>query len=254
MTVNANKTRVSRLRDVQPQSQHAHIKGDGSFPHYNRIISTAKEFVRRKRMKDLFVAEDFVERIVSHALDELKPEDLDSFDERAAKIARRVFDGELQHHRWTEPATETFPSSLPASSVHGTTEQVLRDVTGEPLTHRPSRSKVIIASPVKLAEPDDDGNEWSSLDDLAFADSFGRGGGTLRGQNQNVAEDRIVAKLDRDNAIRRLVKIITLDDLRFLIGYRDGDLPRTAANRQRFSRIRLRLKKPKKLFVTNRRS
>jgi len=246
--VHANKTRVPRLRDVQPSSQHAHIKGDESFPQYTRIITVAKEYVRRKRMRDSAVAEDFVERIVTHALEELKAEHFDEgFDERVMKIARRVFDDELQHHRWTEPLTETVPSSLPASSVHGTVERILCDRGDNPLTRRPSRSKVILASPVKLAEPDEDGNEWSSIDDLAFADAFGRGGGSLRSQNQNVAEDRIVAKLDQDDAIRRLVEIITLDDLRFVIGYRDGDLPRTAANRQRFSRI-------KKLFVTNRRS
>ena len=234
------------MQHEKPTAQHAHIKGDG-FPLYERVINAAKRFVNGKGIKDSLTAEIYVERIVSRALERLNP-DSDSpcnFDKRMSKTARSVFDEDQHHYRWTEPITRTVPSSLPDSSVWGTrTEIIIDPATEKPKNRRRSKTQVVITNPVKLLEPDEDsGERWTTVDDLAFADAEGRFGGSLRQQHKNPVEDRVIAKLDRDNLIRRIVKVISLDDLRFVISYLQRDIPRTVSNRTRWSRL-------KKILVT----
>jgi hypothetical protein len=235
------------VRHEKPTAQHSHIKGDG-FPVYERVINAAKRIVNGKGIKDSLTAESYVERIVSRALERLKP-DFDTapyFDKRMSKIARSVFDDDQHHYRWTKPATRTVPSSLPESSVWGTRDEVVIDpATEEPKTSRRSKTQVAITSPVKLSEPDEDGEEWSRPLDNVALDTDGHAVVDIRREHRNVVENRMIARLDLDNLVRRLVKIISLGDLRFVVAYLTSGVPRTGANRTRWSRL-------KKLLVTNR--
>jgi len=59
----------------------------------------------------------------------------------------------------------------------------------------------------------------------------------------NVAEDRVIAKIDRDSKLRRVARLLMLDDSRFILKYienRRKDAPNSSAERVRFLRLRKR--------------